>query len=298
MTENDSHDFAARFHARFRRVLEFIDAHIDEPLPLERLSEVAAFSKFHFQRQFTELYTMGVYQYVQLLRLNRAAHRLAYREQLSIMRIAQDAGYDGAESFARAFRRKLGQSPSEFREAPDWNSWQSIKNPLHQLRSEHMALSHTAEDVSIVEFTTTRVAALEHRGAPDRLGDSIRKFIDWRKQNRLSPRVSATFNIAYDDPELTEAAQFRFDICAATDEEVAPNSHGIISKVIPGGRCAKLRHVGSEATLGHAIRYLYARWLPASGEEPRDYPLFMQRVLFFPDVAEHEAVTDLFLPLK
>ncbi|MFL6617295.1 MAG: GyrI-like domain-containing protein, partial [Povalibacter sp.] len=82
------------------------------------------------------------------------------------------------------------------------------------------------------------------------------------------------------------------------EEEVAPNSHDVISKVIPGGRCAKLRHVGSEATLGHAIRYLYARWLPASGEEPRDYALFMQRVLFFPDVAEHEAVTDLFLPLK
>jgi hypothetical protein len=29
------------------------------------------------------------------------------------------------------------------------------------------------------------------------------------------------------------------------------------------------------------------------GEEPRDFPLFCQRISFFPDVAEHEAVTDI-----
>ena len=69
-------------------------------------------------------------------------------------------------------------------------------------------------------------------------------------------------------------------------------SVGIVNKVIPGGRCASLRHVGSEDTLDAAIRYLYAQWLPTSGEELRDYPLFLQRISFFPDVSEHEAVTD------
>ena len=44
--------------------------------------------------------------------------------------------------------------------------------------------------------------------------------------------------------------------------------------------------------------FLYGRWLPASGEEARDFPLYAQRVRFFPDVPEHEAVTDVFLPLK
>jgi AraC family transcriptional regulator len=40
------------------------------------------------------------------------------------------------------------------------------------------------------------------------------------------------------------------------------------------------------------------RRLPQSDEELRDFPLFFQRVSFFPDVAESEAVTDVFLPLK
>ena len=41
-----------------------------------------------------------------------------------------------------------------------------------------------------------------------------------------------------------------------------------------------------------------ADWLPRSGEEPRDFPFFAQRVAFYPEVPEHEAVTDLFLPLR
>jgi AraC family transcriptional regulator len=152
--------------------------------------------------------------------------------------------------------------------------------------------------VTIVDFPETRVAALEHRGDPRRLGDSLRAFIEWRKQNRLPPRVSATFNLLYDDPATTAPEAFRLDLCAATERSVAANPFGVIGKTIPGGRCARLRHVGSDDTLGEAVRYLYATWLPGSGEEPRDVPLFVQRVRFFPDVPEAEAVSDVYLPLR
>jgi AraC family transcriptional regulator len=67
---------------------------------------------------------------------------------------------------------------------------------------------------------------------------------------------------------------------------------------IPGGRCAVLRHIGSDDNLGQTIRYLYAQWLPQSRETLRDFPLYFQRVSFFPDVAEHAAVTDVFLPIE
>ena len=80
--------------------------------------------------------------------------------------------------------------------------------------------------------------------------------------------------------------------------EVAPNPYGVVGRTIPRGRCAVLRHVGSDDGYAATLDWLYKEWLPASGEEPRDFPLFLQRVRFFPDVPEHEAVTDVFLPLK
>jgi AraC family transcriptional regulator len=38
--------------------------------------------------------------------------------------------------------------------------------------------------------------------------------------------------------------------------------------------------------------------LPESGEELRDFPLFFNYLNLVPDVAEHELVTDIYLPLK
>jgi AraC family transcriptional regulator len=118
------------------------------------------------------------------------------------------------------------------------------------------------------------------------------------QQMKLPPKVSATFNILYDNPADTEPQAYRLDLCAATERDITANTFGVVGKIIPGGRCAVLSHVGSDDTLAESIAYLYSQWLPQSGEEPRDFPLYLQRVSFFPDVAEHEAVSDVFLPLR
>lgn len=161
-----------------------------------------------------------------------------------------------------------------------------------------MKPEYTPKDVTIVDFPRTRVAVLEHRGDHAQIGRSIRAFIEWRKETGLVPKVSATFNLLYGDPKDTPPDDFRLDLCASIDRAVAENAFGVVEGVIPGGRCARLRHLGSDDTLGEAFRFLYGTWLPASGEEPRSFPLFTQRVRFFPDVPEHEAVTDIFLPLR
>ncbi|OWK21742.1 hypothetical protein AJ88_11230 [Mesorhizobium amorphae CCBAU 01583] len=56
------------YHARMQRVLDHIDQHLDDDLGLEALSGVAAFSKFHFHRQFTSTFGVSVHRYVQLAR--------------------------------------------------------------------------------------------------------------------------------------------------------------------------------------------------------------------------------------
>jgi len=217
---------------------------------------------------------------------------------MPIVDIALANGYEGPEAFSRAFKKNIGQSPSEFRKQPQWNPWYATYQPLSALRITHMKTEDRMEPVRIIHFQETKVAALEHRGDPKLLGDSIRRFIQWRKQNGLPPRISATYNIVYDNPAETDPDDYRFDLCASTERVVADNSFGVVMKSIPAGRCAVLRHIGSDDTLAETVTYLYSEWLPQSGEELRDFPLYFQRVSFFPDVAEHEAVTDVFLPLR
>lgn len=285
------------YQLRFRKLLDHIDEHLDDELSLEVLSAICDFSKFHFHRQFSNSFGLSVHKYVQLMRLRRASRQLAFRAELRVIDIALESGYESPEAFARAFKKAVGQTPSEFRDQPEWISWHATYQPLAELRSRHMTCHYCLEDVQIVLFEATRVAVLEHRGDPRLLPNSVRKFIDWRKQNRLPPKHSATFNVIYDDPEDTPPDRFRFDLCAAITRPVEANDQGVIERVLPGGRCARLRYVGAEDGMGEAIRFLYARWLPQGGEELRDCPLFLRRVRFAPEVPEHESEIDLYLPL-
>ena len=287
-----------RYLARMRKLLDHIDAQLDVPVDVAELAKVAAFSPFHCQRQFSALFGLGMHDYVQRLRLMRAGRRLAFRVDARVTDIAYDSGYEHAESFSRAFRRVLGQSPSAFRGRPDWDAWRDLVEPLHRIRSQHMHNPPDFTDVRIVAMSDTRIALLDHVGPQSRIGDSIRRFIGWRRANRLPPTVSATYNLLYDDPDNTPPAEFRFGLAAACERDVAANTEGVVAGLIPGGRCAVLRHVGPEATLGPTIRFLFAEWLPPSGESLRDFPPYLQRVAFFPDVPDHQAVTDIFLPLQ
>jgi AraC family transcriptional regulator len=156
---------AERYLARFRKVFDYIDARLDEEMSVETLSGVAAFSKFHFHRQFTELFGISVHSYIRLCRLKRAAYQLAFRDT-QIVDIAMASGYEGPEGFARAFRKSFGQSPSQFRKQPHWAPWLEIYQPLSELRQQYMSNTYHAEQVKIARFTDTRVAVLEHRGVP------------------------------------------------------------------------------------------------------------------------------------
>jgi len=292
----DQNELQRRYQNRLLKVIEHVDAHLDAALSVDELSSIAAFSKFHFHRQFYEFFGLNVSKFVQLVRLNRAAQQLAYRDD-SVTDIALVSGYESPEAFARVFRKVTAQSPSEFRKQPNWNTWFNTYQSVRELRVKYMSLGNQKR-VTVVNTNDINVAALEYRGNPDALGNSIRIFIEWRKQQKLHPSKHATFNILYDDPESVDPKHYRIDLCVASEIKIPDNTAGIISKTIPGGRCASIRHIGSEDLLRSSISYLYSTWLPTSGEELRDFPLYLQRVKFFPDVPEHEAIVDIFLPLK
>ena len=287
------------YQERMRRVLDYIDRHLDGDLDLERLSGVAAFSKFHFHRQFTSTFGLSVHRYIQLARMKRASYRLAYRDAESVTDIAMDAGYDAPDAFARAFRQRFGQSPSSFRKSPEWEPWLAAFGPLDNARSKLMQKTYSHEDVTIRDVAPTPVAIMEHRGDPLTIGDTIQRFIAWRKAHGLSsPKTSPIFNVFRSERRPASPADYRMDLCAGIDFPIGPNDEGVAAGIIPGGRCAVLRVVGNTDNLEPAALYLYRDWLPASGEEPRDFPLYCQRLAFFPEVPEHETVAELFLPLK
>jgi AraC family transcriptional regulator len=161
-----------------------------------------------------------------------------------------------------------------------------------------MQTTFTPDDVTIRDVPLTRVAIMEHRGDPATLGATIERFIAWRRAAGLSPKTNPTFNVWRSERRPRSPADYSVDLCVGTDQPIESNGEPIKAGQIPGGRCAVLRVTGYTDNLEPAALYLYRDWLPASGEEARDFPIYCQRLSFFPEVPEHETVADLFLPLK
>lgn len=291
-TDRVNHTAANRYAERFSRVLRFIERHYAEDLALERVARVANFSRFHFHREFAHYTGLPLGRYIHLLRLRHAAFRLVYNPLESISDIAHGVGFQHAESLARAFRAALGQSPTEFRSQPDWPALTSL---FKSTPSEERAIVN----VRIECVDPVLVGVLEHKGPADGVDQSVQKFISWRKESGLSPVNEArSFGVPYGDPENTPPAEFRLDICGEVTAPVPKNRQGVVTKTIPGGRCAILRHEGSLDTISRTVYALYRDWLPGSGEELRGFPVYFHYVNLRSDTREEDLVTDVHLPIR
>jgi AraC family transcriptional regulator len=98
------------------RVIEFIDAHLDQRLTLDDLAAQAQLSVPHFKLLFRETLGMPVHQYVVRRRVERAK-ALLLEGRLSASQIALDTGFAHQSHMAHWIGRLLGVTPRELRGA-------------------------------------------------------------------------------------------------------------------------------------------------------------------------------------
>jgi len=99
---------------RMNRALDYIERNLEGEISVEEAARAAYSSAFHFHRLFHVLTGFTVTEYVRRRRLTLAAQELV-STQTRVVDVALKYGYDSPESFAKAFRRLHGISPSEAR---------------------------------------------------------------------------------------------------------------------------------------------------------------------------------------
>ncbi|HTR14207.1 MAG TPA: AraC family transcriptional regulator [Roseiarcus sp.] len=102
-------------HARMRRVLDYIDQHLEEDFTVTDLAAVAHLSVFHFARTFAATMGMPPQRYVSQRRL-AAAKQMISVGKFPLSEIAFRSGFSSQASFTRAFRRATNMTPGEFRQ--------------------------------------------------------------------------------------------------------------------------------------------------------------------------------------
>jgi AraC family transcriptional regulator len=96
-----------------RRVLEYIEAHLEQDLLLRDLAKVADLSPYHFARTFKRSVGSSPHRYVLRRRIERAKYHLAAGE-LSLAAVALACGFGSQSHFTAHFRAATGLTPRQF----------------------------------------------------------------------------------------------------------------------------------------------------------------------------------------
>lgn len=95
-------------------VLQYIDAHIAEPMSNARLAEIALASESRFIRRFREATGRTPARYIQDRRVSQAAELLVSTDQ-TIDEIAGRCGFTNRYYFTRVFAQRMGCPPARYR---------------------------------------------------------------------------------------------------------------------------------------------------------------------------------------
>jgi AraC family transcriptional regulator len=98
------------------RVVAHVENNLAQPLQVERLAAIADMSRAHFVRQFTAATGRAPSEYVLERRLERI-ERLLLATDMSVVAIAAATGFADANYLSKAFRRRRGMAPLEYRAA-------------------------------------------------------------------------------------------------------------------------------------------------------------------------------------
>ncbi|MCF5051568.1 helix-turn-helix domain-containing protein [Pseudomonas syringae] len=99
-----------------RRLVEYIDQHLEDPISLGQLASLCALSEYHFARMFRQSLGLPPHQYLLARRLARAQNLLR-STALPLGEIALMCGFSSASHFTHRFRQAMGATPGDYRQA-------------------------------------------------------------------------------------------------------------------------------------------------------------------------------------
>ncbi len=113
------------------KAISYIEANLEQPLSLKEIADKSGLSPYYFSRLFRALTGESTMSYLRQRRLTEAARKLEMNNNIALINLAMDYGFDSQQSFTRAFKRTFGVPPGQYR--TDGRSLRSkFQQPLKQ----------------------------------------------------------------------------------------------------------------------------------------------------------------------
>lgn len=99
---------------KLNTVLQYIEENYQNNITLKDASAASGFSEYHFSRAFKEMTGHNFHHYVNSRRLKKA-EKLLINHDLSIIELANTAGFNSIATFNRIFKKARGCTPMEYK---------------------------------------------------------------------------------------------------------------------------------------------------------------------------------------
>ncbi len=279
----------APYQQRMQRVIDHINAHLDDALDLDTLADVACLSRFHWHRVYRSLTGETIHTTVRRLKLNRASQHLK-NSRASLGGIAKRAGYSSETAFGRAFKAQFGHSPASFRASPDTElrpAALKLTGLAAGMQTEHLA-------VNIRTHPARRLAVMHHRG-PYNSSTAFVKLLRAMQAQGLPFRP--LIGLSYDDPAQVSPENLR----SLAGVEIGPTAMPappLELLDLPMARYAVFSYRGPYERLGRAYDWIFGHWLPVANETPANLPAMDIYYNSPQNTAPEDLRTDICIPLE
>lgn len=316
MNDNNGQFLREEYISRINRVQDHIEGNISEEFSLSELSQIANFSPFHFHRIFSAMTGETLFQFIQRIRLEKAAFLLVTDRRAEITQIALECGFSNQASFAKAFKAYFGITASGYRR-------EGIRQKSIDADSNMGKVSDKIEcyngnvvnrqcptterpsdlpfSVQIKELPPLKVVYIRNTGPYKNDAELFQrlfgKLYTWAAGKGLHHSAGSKWlTLFHQKLDLADDDKIRISVCMIVEENVKVD--GEVGKlVIPGGKYAVGRFCLNTDQYQAAWDTMAAKWLPESGFQPDDRLCFE---LYPGDLQgdQDNQVVDICIPVK
>ncbi|WP_415324790.1 AraC family transcriptional regulator [Chryseobacterium sp. MMS23-Vi53] len=236
------------YKKRIVKAIQFIDNNLDIELSLEKISDVAAYSPFHFHRIFRLITNETVQSYIIRKRMEKSAFCLALKKNLNLKDIYLQFGFSNHSIFNKTFKKHYGKSPLEFRK--------SVPENFHKIQSKHskngqidtvfnqyicnienlLNWIHMNLKIKVTDLSEMNLAAVMSLGIAN-VESSYNILIDWAKSKNLFPRDNVKMISVYHDSfKVTPPDKVRIHACMLLDEKLKKQEGEVFLETIEAGK--------------------------------------------------------------
>lgn len=281
------------YEAFANHISEYVQAHLDQEIVIDDLSEKIGISKYHLNRLFQATTGFQLGEFIQRRRLQHAYSLLSAGE-CSVIDASLAVGYESHSAFSRAFLKAFDCKPSEVKLGAEcvWKTANTLKN---------ISKRDTDLQPEILVLPARKFCGLYGAGFKDNsffsLGESLFNELGrCLHQANLREFFSAPIGVSLESPWQGDPTESRFFV--GVNGQDLPADLELDEYLWVEGEWAKFRHQGPYDLMWQTISRIYAGWVIPEGIALKDDAIVQVYLNNPKTTAEAELVTELYFPLQ